>query len=472
MMPPIKPVILCGGIGSRLWPVSRKSLPKQFVPLLNEKSLFDQAIERVQHASFFDPLVVAAGEHQFLVDKSLQQKEVSASILLEPSGKNTCPAIFAAVQYCMAQYGDSLLLVMPSDHYIPNVDSFRGMVKNGINAAENGMLVLFGVPPEQASTGFGYIEVGNAPNGEFTEVKKFVEKPDLEVAKTMFASGNFLWNSGIFLFKASTMLSLANTFEKGIWSKVSLSLAKAQHDRNFCRLEASAWHEVKEISIDHAIVEKTERVACVPFSSKWSDLGDWNSLLNLFPRDCARNYKGANSSQFDCKNTATWSVSDKIHLVGLGLENIISVVTDDAVLVANPDRMQDVRTVVEKLKLEGVPQGTNNQRDHRPWGWFEVLLESPNYKIKRLHVYPDASLSLQSHNHRAEHWVVVEGTATVVCEDKHFKLLCNESTYIEAGQKHRLANNNLEPLTVIEVQTGSYLGEDDIYRYEDIYNRQ
>lgn len=471
-MHPIKPVILCGGAGSRLWPVSRKTFPKQFVPLINEKSLFDQAIERVRHSSFLDPLVVAASEHQFLVDKALRQKEVTATVLLEPSGKNTCPAIFAATKHCIDQYEDSLLLVMPSDHHIPDVCSFRDMVKSGIPAAENGMLVVFGVPPEQVNTGFGYIEVGSSLTSDYSAVKKFIEKPDLEAAKMMFASGNFLWNSGIFLFKASSMLALADALEEEILTKVSLSLANAKQDRHFWQLEAKAWEEVKKISIDHAIVEKAESIACVTFSSKWSDLGDWNSLINLFPRDRSRNFRGSNTSQFDCKNTAMWSVSDRIHLVGLGLENIISVVTDDAVLLANANRTQDIRAVVEKLQLEGVPQATDNERDYRPWGWFEVLLEAPNYKIKRLHVYPEATLSLQSHNHRSEHWVVVEGTATVIREDNCFELRSNKSIYIEAGQKHRLANNGLEPLVVIEVQTGSYLGEDDIYRYEDIYNRQ
>ena len=470
-MSEIVPVILCGGVGSRLWPLSRKSLPKQFAPLIGTQSLFEVALTCVDRDEFSIPLVVTSSDHRFLAEKQMRDCGCSGSILLEPEGKNTAPAVFAAAHHVIKHNGDELLLVMPSDHYIPDQDAFIKMVLAGRAAAEAGAIVTFGVAPNRPETGYGYIELGQPSAGTAFAVKKFHEKPDLATAKTMLDAGHYMWNAGIFLFRASVILAHAKKLAPDMLVAVETAIDGAREDKNFWHIDDAAWAKIQGQSVDYAILEKTEKIACVKFSGGWSDLGDWNAVAGQLPHDGAGNFITGAASQIDCQNTTLWSAADGTQLVGLGLQNIVTVVMDDAVLVADANRMQDVRNVVDHLERAGVSQANQHARDYRPWGWFESLVNMPGYQVKRLHVYQGAALSLQSHQHRSEHWVVVSGTASVVRDDEVLTLATNESVYIHVGQKHRLANETDAPLTVIEVQTGSYLGEDDIVRYEDVYRR-
>jgi mannose-1-phosphate guanylyltransferase/mannose-6-phosphate isomerase len=471
VMGEIVPVILCGGVGSRLWPLSRKSLPKQFAPLIGAQSLFEAAVTRVDRDEFADLIVVTSSDHRFLAEKQMRDCGCSGSILLEPAGKNTAPAVFAAARHVMKRNGDALLLVMPSDHHIPDQDAFAMMVLASRAAAEAGAIVTFGVTPDRPETGYGYIELGQLSAGAAFAVKKFHEKPDLATVKTMLDAGHYMWNAGIFLFRASVMLEHAKKLAPGMLAAVETAIDGAREDKNFWHINDAAWAKIQSQSVDYAVLEKTDQIACVRFSGAWSDLGDWNAVAGQLPHDGEGNFLTGTASQIDCQNTTLWSASDGTQLVGLGLENIVTVVMDDAVLVADAGRMQDVRDVVEHLETAGISQAHQHAKDYRPWGWFESLVNQPGYQVKRLHVYPGASLSLQSHQHRSEHWVVVSGTASVVRDDEVLTLATNDSVYIHAKQKHRLANETDAPLTVIEVQTGDYLGEDDIVRYEDVYRR-
>ncbi|MBL18769.1 MAG: mannose-1-phosphate guanylyltransferase/mannose-6-phosphate isomerase [Flavobacteriaceae bacterium] len=467
----IMPVILCGGVGSRLWPLSRKSLPKQFAQLLGNKSLFEAAMKRVDTKEFSSPLIVTSRDHRFLVEKQLRDCGCSGTILLEPTGKNTAPAVFAAAHHVMKQIGDELLLVMPSDHHIPDQDAFVEMVLAGCEAARNSAIVTFGVSPNRPETGFGYIELGDSTSSAVSTVKKFHEKPDFVTAQKMFDAGNYAWNAGIFLFRTSVMLAHAKTLQPDMLAATQEAVDCSREDNKFRHINRAAWAKIQGQSIDYAILEKTDQIACVKFQGNWSDLGDWNAVAGQLPRDDNGNFVNGAANQIDCHNTTLWSSASDIQLVGLGLENVVTVAMDDAVLVVDASRLQDVRQVVEHLKLAGVSQADQHARDYRPWGWFESLVSKPGYQVKRLHVFPGAALSLQSHKHRSEHWVVVSGRATVVRDQETLSLSTNESVYIHVGQKHRLANETDQPLTVIEVQTGSYLGEDDITRYFDQYDR-
>ena len=470
-MSEIVPVILCGGVGSRLWPLSRKSLPKQFAPLFGVQSLFEAAVTRVDHDEFADPLVVTSSDHRFLAEKQLRDCGCSGTILLEPAGKNTAPAVFAAAYHVMKYNGDALLLVMPSDHHIPDQDAFTEMVLAGRAAAAAGAIVTFGVAPDRPETGYGYIELGQPSAGAAVAVKRFHEKPDLATAQQMLDVGHCVWNAGIFLFRASVMLAHAKNLTPDMLAAVQAAIDGAREDKNFWHIDDAAWAKIQGLSIDYAILEKTEKIACVKFSGCWSDLGDWNSVAGQLPHDGEGNFITGTARQIDCQNTTLWSAANSTLLVGLGLKNVVTVVMDDAVLVADAGRMQDVRDVVDHLEQAGFSQANQHAKDYRPWGWFESLVNMPGYQVKRLHLYPRAALSLQSHQHRSEHWVVVSGTASVVRDEEVLSLASNESVYIHVGQKHRLANETDAPLTVIEVQTGNYLGEDDIVRYEDVYRR-
>ena len=470
-MSEIVPVILCGGVGSRLWPLSRKSLPKQFAQLIGTQSLFESAVIRVDCDEFAEPLVVTSSDHRFLAEKQLRDCGCSGTILLEPVGKNTAPAIFAAAHHVMKHNDDALLLVMPSDHHIPDEDAFRKMVLAGCAAAEEGAIVTFGVTPDRPETGYGYIELGQPFAGATFTVKKFLEKPDVATAQTMLDAGHYVWNAGIFLFRASAMLTQAKNLAPDMLAAVQAAVDGAREDNNFWHINDAAWARINGQSFDYAILEKTVKIACVKFSGNWSDLGDWNAVAGQLPHDGEGNFVTGTASQLDCQNTTLWSAANGTQIVGLGLKNIVTVVMDDAVLVADANRMQDVRDVVDHLEQAGISQAHQHAKDYRPWGWFESLINMPGYQVKRLHVYPGAALSLQSHQHRSEHWVVVAGTASVARDDEVLTLATNESIYIHVGQKHRLANETGAPLTVIEVQTGDYLGEDDIVRYEDMFAR-
>lgn len=467
----IVPIVLCGGVGSRLWPLSRQSLPKQFVPLIGESSLFEEAVRRSTAIGSMPPIIVTASDYRFLVQNQLRNFDVEGHILLEPSAKNTAPAVFAA-SYFVQNYSDNaLVLVMPSDHHIPDETAFSDMVQSGCAAAMSGSLVTFGVSPDKPETGYGYIELGENTLADCHDVKKFHEKPTLDVAEQMLVAGNHVWNSGIFLFRISTLMDLAQQLQPEMLADVRASIDEAKQDDNFWHLDANHWNQIEGQSIDYTILEKTNKISCVKFSGQWSDLGDWNALADQLPCDNSGNLVSGNVTQMNCDNSTLWGSSSKVHLVGLGLDCILAVATDDAVLVADASRVQEVKAVVDFLSIKNVPQAHQHTRDYRPWGWFESLVNMPGYQVKSLHVYPGAKLSLQSHQHRSEHWVVVCGTATVIRNEETITVGTNASVYINAGQKHRLSNDTSDLLIVIEVQTGSYLGEDDIVRYDDVYDR-
>jgi len=463
----IFPVILAGGAGTRLWPVSRESMPKQFVSLVGRRSLFQESVIRLTGKDLSSVKVITSSNYRFLVSKQLKEIHSDAKVYLEPSGKNTAPAIIAAAQLSEETDPGSLMLVAPSDHYIPDAESFHEHIMEAQNAAVLGEIITFGVRPTGPETGYGYIERDNEGG-----VINFVEKPNAQIAQEMLDSGNFLWNAGIFLFRTDVMLSLAEKHQPEMTSVVRRAVQEGKPDLEFFRFESKSWNDIRGDSIDYAIMEKTDNLSCIELKSEWHDLGDWRSVSQVVGNNKNNNLTTENATNINCTNTTLWSTSERIHLAGLGLDNIIAIATEDAVLVANAEYTQEVKKVVADLEKSGVYQAGKHIRDERPWGWFESLVDLPTYQVKRLHVYPGACLSLQSHKFRSEHWVVVGGTATIWRDEEIFTLEVNSSVYIKAGQKHRLANNTEEELTVIEVQTGTYLGEDDIIRYEDVYRRK
>lgn len=470
----ITPIILSGGVGKRLWPLSRKSFPKQFGPILKDGDLFSEALKRSKSDYFENPLIVTANDYLFLTQRSLKEFGSEATVILEPKGKNTAPAIIAAAYYASLSRGeDTLLLIMPSDHYIPNVEAFKKMVLDGVIGAEEGSIILFGVTPSSPKTGYGYIELGDkqGKHKKLTPIKAFHEKPVLEKAKSMLERENFFWNSGIFLFSAKRILDEAKSLRPNMLASVELAVKKRTTVGNIEKLDYRHWLDIDAESLDRAIMENTDNLFCVRFESAWSDLGDWNAVAEKSGRDQSGNCKIGSAMPFECKNSILWANDKKMSLVGLGLNGIVAVATEDAVLVANTDHLEKMGDVVERLQREHIKVGTEHIRDYRPWGWFEVLYDSKNYKVKRLNLISGASLSLQSHQYRSEHWVVVVGVATVEIDGEVSEIIENESVYIAVGQKHRLSNYSEMPLEIVEVQTGSYFGEDDIHRYEDIYGR-
>jgi len=467
----VVPIILAGGSGTRLWPVSRQSFPKQFAPLIGSLSLFQQAVLRVTDDTFAEPLIITSEKYRFLVTNQLDAIGISADIVIEPVGKNTAPAVLAAAIIAQKSDIDATLLVMPSDHHISESEEFLETIAAGITTANSGGVVTFGVKPSRVETGYGYIEAFPGKGDICRPVRAFHEKPDYLRATEMFNSGSYLWNTGIFLFKAKTVLELAESFQPTMLANVRRAVAGGYKDLGYFRILPAEWALVEANSIDYAIMEKAQNIFCIDFKMNWSDLGDWLAMANLEGRDQNNNVIGQNSIGIECNNTMLWSTAERVRLAGLGLDNIVAVATDDAILVANGDRLQEVRKVVNALGLIGAPEATEHLKDYRPWGWFERLVSMPGYQVKRLYVYPGSKLSLQSHLYRSEHWVVVSGCATVCRGDDVFVLEANESIFIKAEQKHRLANETDDPLIVIEVQTGSYLGEDDIIRYEDVYQR-
>lgn len=475
----IYPVILSGGLGTRLWPLSRKSYPKQFVQLVGDMSLFQAAILRLADAAgqmnFANPVVLTNSDFRFIVAEQLAEVGIDrGAILLEPASRNTAPAVLAAALYVAARDPDGILLVAPSDHSVKDVSAFHGAIEKGLFAVEHGRLVTFGITPERAETGYGYLELSSSPDGSGMPValKRFVEKPDATRAREMLAAGNFLWNAGIFLFRAQDMLAAFQAHAPDIIDPVMRSLKEARSDLGFLRLAPEPWDELPDISIDYAVMEHADNLSVVPFDGGWSDLGDWDAVWREIGPDQNGVATGGNVSVIDCTNSLLRSEGDRLEVVGIGLEGIIAIAMNDAVLVADKSRSQDVKHAIEALKLKGASQATTFPKDHRPWGWFESLAVGPRFQVKRIVVHPGAALSLQSHFHRAEHWIVVEGTARVTIDDEVKLVTENESVYIPLGSRHRLENPGKMPMALIEVQTGPYVGEDDIVRYEDVYARE
>lgn len=468
-MKKLLPVLLSGGSGTRLWPLSRESYPKQFLPLLGEHSLLQMTWLRLCGLSGAQsPLVVANEEHRFVVAEQLRQVGATPSaIILEPMGRNTAPAIAVAALQAMAEGLDPVLLVLPSDHVIRDEAAFRAAVLTALPQAEAGGLVTFGIVPSAPEIGYGYIK---AAKGEGVRaVERFVEKPDLITAQEYFASGEYFWNSGMFAFRASRYIEELTKNQHAMVSAARLAWERAKRDADFLRLDHEAFATCPSDSIDYAVMETTAAAQVLPIDVGWNDVGSWSALWNVADQDDTGNAHRGDVIAVDCCNTL--AISEKRLVALIGLQDVVVIDTDDAVLVAHKDRVQEVKNVVAQLKKEKRPQVTWHRKVYRPWGSYDGIDSGGRFQVKRIIVKPGAALSMQMHHHRAEHWIVVCGTARVTCEDKTFTLSENQSTYIPLGSKHRLENPGKVPLELIEVQSGSYLGEDDIVRFEDAYGR-
>jgi mannose-1-phosphate guanylyltransferase/mannose-6-phosphate isomerase len=469
----ITPVLLCGGSGTRLWPLSRKSFPKQFSQILGEESLFQKAAQRFVAPEFAAPLIITGNEFRFIVADQLRACTIApADILIEPEGRNTAPAALAAALHLAQSNPKGLLLLVPSDHAISDAAAFRSAVALGSVAADAGQIVTFGIQPSRAETGYGWLDCGAATHPGVQKLNRFIEKPNAARAAELFADPRYLWNSGVFLAKADVLIAAFATHAPHILTEVEAALAGAELDLGFTRIDSIAWSRVPEDSIDYAVMEKATNVSVVRFDGAWSDLGGWESVWQESPQDTQGNALSAHSMAIGCEGSLLRSESDDIELVGIGLKNIVAVAMRDAVLVADMSEVQNVKTAVAMLKSAQAKQAVQFPKDHRPWGWYETLVLADRFQVKRIHVHPGAALSLQSHVHRSEHWIVVAGTARVTVDDRVQLLAENQSVYIPLGAKHRMENPGRVPMVLIEVQTGPYLGEDDIIRYEDIYARK
>ncbi|MEM9796045.1 MAG: mannose-1-phosphate guanylyltransferase/mannose-6-phosphate isomerase [Pseudomonadota bacterium] len=471
----ITPVLLCGGSGTRLWPLSRKSYPKQFAPIVGDESLFQGTLRRLQGDGFARPLILTGDSFRFIVTEQMAAAEIDpAAILIEPEGRNTAPAVLAAAQYLAAQDPEAVLLVAPSDHVIPDGAAFRAAVTTALPAARAGKLVTFGIRPDRPETGYGYLALGEGELEGLPGVlplEGFVEKPDAQRAMVLSSDGQHLWNAGLFMFTAKTILAAFDAHAPDLIPGVRAAVDGAEADLAFQRLAPEPWSKVSDISIDYAVMEKADNLAVVPFDGTWSDLGGWDAVWREMDQDARGVAQDGPVVAIDCDDSLLRSEAEEIALVGIGLRDVIAVAMKDAVLIADRTRAQDVKLAVSALKDRGAGQAQSFPVDHRPWGWFETLVLSDRFQVKRIHVHPGASLSLQSHHHRSEHWVVVSGTAKVTVDDDVRLLSENESVYIPLGAVHRMENPGKLPMVLIEVQSGAYLGEDDIIRYEDVYAR-
>lgn len=468
----ITPVILCGGSGTRLWPLSRKSYPKQFSALMGATSLFQASAARLAGPDYTAPVVVTADAFRFIVTEQMAQAGIATgAVLIEPAGRDTAPAVLAAALHLAATDPDGLMLVAPSDHVIPDSDAFNATVAAAVPAAQAGQLVTFGISPERPETGYGYLEMAAAPTGEITPLplKAFVEKPDAQTAAAMLVEGRYLWNAGIFLFSVKSIVAAFNTYAPDMVKAVQAALDAAKSDLGFTRLDPAAWEGAEAISIDYAVMEKADNLSVVPFTGRWSDLGDWAAVW----RETETNGVSLSgpATAIDCTNTLLRSEVEGQAIVGIGLDDIVAIAMPDAVLISHKGRTQEVKQAVAALKEKKAPQAETFPKDHRPWGWFESLVVGERFHVKRIVVHPGAALSLQSHHHRSEHWIVVEGTAKVTIDDVVKLVTENQSVYIPLGAVHRMENPGKVPMVLIEVQTGTYFGEDDIIRYEDVYAR-
>lgn len=466
------PVILSGGSGTRLWPLSRKNMPKQFLALTGKTSLFQQTVTRaIALADTSQPLIVCSEEHRFLVAEQLLQLGVhGATILLEPVPRNTAPAIALAAFQAYRSDPDQLLLVLPADHLIGDEPSFAGAVGKAIPLAMDDWLVTFGIPPTEASTGFGYIHHAQALADDCFRVDTFVEKPDHATAAAYLESGQYDWNSGMFLFKASRYLEELKYHEPDIYESVRQAWQTQTEDLDFVRIDQETFSKTPNISIDYAVMERTNRTAVVPVNCNWSDIGSWDALWQNSDRDERGNNLEGDIIAMDSNNCLA-RTSERRLLALLGVHDLVIVDTPDAILVADRTQVQEVKQLVNALKTAGRPEPISHRKVYRPWGSYDSIDSGERFQVKRITVKPGASLSLQKHHHRAEHWIVVSGTAEVTHNDEVYLVSENESTYLPLGAVHRLHNPGKILLELIEVQSGSYLGEDDIIRIDDIYGR-
>jgi len=465
----IIPVILCGGSGTRLWPLSRTHTPKQFLPLTSNNSMVQETILRLPK-EMSDATFICNEEHRFMLAEQLRQIDLDGStILLEPEGRNTAPAVALAALRVLDTAPDAMMLVLAADHVIENHDAFHKAIDCASKAAQNGQLVTFGIVPDRPETGYGYIQYDES-SADYHQVKQFVEKPNLEVAEQYIASGQYLWNSGMFMFKAQSFIDELKKYCPEILASCEQAMAGVQSDLDFLRPEKEAFLSCMSESIDYAVMEKTDKAVVVPLDAGWNDVGSYSALADVLPAsDDTNNVCTGDVMTEDAKNCYINSQNKLI--AAIGVEDLVIVDTPDAVLVADKSKAQQVKKIVERLKVDKRSEVSFQREVYRPWGKYDSVDNGERFQVKRITVKPGAKLSVQMHHHRAEHWIIVSGTAKVTIDDKTVLLTENESTYIPIGAVHALENPGKLPLEMIEVQSGSYLGEDDIVRFEDRYGR-
>jgi len=465
----ITPVILSGGIGTRLWPLSRQSYPKQFLQIFDEFSLFQHTCNRVNNSLFAPAVILGNYTHRFLIQEQLEELAVAQSkIILEPTARNTAPAALISAFWAIERDEDALLLLLPSDHHITDPAAFNETIKKGIPAAQAGAIVAFGIRPDSPHTGYGYIKIKQT-TGSLLDVERFVEKPDRETALSYLEDGKHLWNSGIFLMSVTTLIANFERHAPDLLEPCRRALGDARTDLEFLVLDEQAYQACRSISLDHAIMEKSENITCVGFDLDWSDMGSWAAMAELMEKKPNGNAARGNVVLNETENCLVYSDGPLVAVCGI--ENAVVVATGDSVLVIAKDKVESVKQVVDHIKNNGGSQINNHNRVYRPWGWFECLSEGDRFQVKSLMVKPGKKLSLQKHAHRSEHWVVVKGSVEVTLEEKISVLSENQSTFIPRGSVHRLHNPGRFPAYLIEVQSGDYLGEDDIERIEDDFNR-
>ena len=467
----ITPVILSGGSGTRLWPLSRKEYPKQYLPLVGDNTMLQETILRLSGLNnLADPIIICNADHRFLVAEQCQQIDIkNPTILLEPVGRNTAPAIAAAALQSLKKTDDVVLLVLSADHVIQDVEAFHQAINIASSQAQESKLATFGIMPTDVNTGYGYIKASKGNTDGAHKVEEFVEKPDLETAEKYLEQGNYLWNSGMFMFRATTLIDELTTHSPEIVTLVNDAVNNAVQDLDFIRLDKQAFESSPSDSIDYALMERSNNVVVVPLDAQWNDIGSWSALYDIGTKD-----SNGNVIQGDVftEDTANTYIHANHHMVAtIGVQDLVIVDTPNATLIATKDKAQEVKKIVERLQEQDREEQLFNRKVYRPWGWYDSIEVGFNFQVKRLHVNPGAKLSLQMHHKRAEHWVVVSGTATVINGEEILTLTEGDSTYIPIGTTHGLENKTNKQLEIIEVQSGAYLGEDDIVRFEDIYGR-
>lgn len=468
----IFPVILSGGSGTRLWPVSREALPKQLLPLISDRSMLQETALRTHGVDGIEaPLVICNQEHRFLVAEQMLEIGINPSaILLEPVGRNTAPAVAVAALWALTKSEDACIVVLAADHLIQDVEVFREAMRNAAGIAKSGELVTFGIIPETAETGYGYIKRGaEIVNTKGFKVERFVEKPNKADAEKMISEGGYYWNSGMFVLGARSYLNELEKFRPDILEAAKKAFDSGKVDLDFVRLDKDAFVACPSESIDYAVMEKTSHAALIPVSMGWNDIGSWSAVWDVSIKDDRNNVMIGDVVLSDVDGCLVRS--ERRMVAALGVKDLVIIETDDAVMVADLSRAQDVKNIVSSLKLKKRSEALHHKRVYRPWGYYESIDTGDRFQVKRIMVKPGEKLSLQKHHHRAEHWIVVSGTANVICGEQQILLAENQSTYIPMGEVHRLENPGKIPLHLIEVQSGSYLGEDDIVRFEDVYSR-
>ncbi len=466
----IIPVILSGGSGTRLWPLSREQYPKQYLSLAGDNTMFQETILRLNGLdNLTDPIIVCNANHRFLVAEQCQQIDIfNPTILLEPIGRNTAPAIAAAALQSIKDSNDATLLVLSADHVIQDINAFHEAINVASKQAQEGKLATFGIVPTEANTGYGYIKFSKDNNGTY-KVEEFVEKPDLQTAQSYLEQSNYLWNSGMFMFKADVLIDELTTYSPSIVESVKNSINNATQDLDFIRLEKQAFEASPSDSIDYALMEKSNNVVVVPLDAQWNDIGSWSALHDIGTKDESGNVIKGDVFTEDTTNTYINATSHMV--VTIGVQDLVIVDTPNATLISTKDKSQEVKGIVERLQQQNREEQFCHRKVYRPWGWYDSIESGKHFQVKRLHVNPGAKLSLQMHHKRAEHWVVVGGVATAINGEEILTLTEGDSTYIPIGVIHSLENKTSDPLEIIEVQSGTYLGEDDIIRFKDIYGR-